>query len=183
MSVCTGITPLAQSGALHAQNATGPLLLLPMLRSMHPAVKWTQKRWIGEGSQLWTSGGITNGMDMIAAWMRDYFWDRKEVVEFVLGLAAVGDRGLEYSTEEMSYWSKVKLEDHDSMHGGGMEGMEAMHGGMKQSVPLDPPGKPQGKDSPTTSGMGGYSQGMGHTPTDVTHSGHGQCQGWDIFRE
>ena len=42
---------------------------------------------------------VTSGADMMAAWMREYFWDRAEAVEWVLQAAGVRERRRGY--EEM----------------------------------------------------------------------------------
>lgn len=47
---------------------------------------------------MWTSGGVTNGLDMMAAFCRLKFGSGEggEVVETVLGMADVGGREQEY---------------------------------------------------------------------------------------
>lgn len=50
--------------------------------------------------KIWTSGTITNGLDSMAAFMRERFADRTSLVEVVLGLADVGGRGQEYPVKE-----------------------------------------------------------------------------------
>jgi hypothetical protein len=140
MTICTGVNILASSGALAGHNATAPYILYPLLEKRHPEVKWGWTRWVkAADGKLWTSGSIGNGLDMVSAFMKDYFWDRAELVEFVLNAAAVGDHGQEYSAEERKIWNSVDFSQHLKMHEegdlsqgstehSGMSGMN--HGGM-----------------------------------------------------
>ena len=57
-------------------------------------VKFEEKRWVRDG-KIWTSGGITNGLDCMAAFMRESF--DPEAVGIVLEMAEVGERGQEYN--------------------------------------------------------------------------------------
>jgi len=126
MSVCTGVTILNQAGVLVNQTATAPYVMLRLFKAGSNSTTWQQKRWVQSTAdpRIWTSGVITNGMDMMAAWMRHYFWDRKLAVEFALLSAAAGDRGPDYSQEEMKYWSSLDMSAHDAMHAAGdMKGM------------------------------------------------------------
>ncbi|KAL9119853.1 MAG: hypothetical protein Q9187_003589, partial [Circinaria calcarea] len=75
MTVCTGIFPALHAGTLSGRAATGPKGLLPLLGKQHPDVKWERKRWVRDG-KIWTSGTITNGLDSMAAFMRERFADR-----------------------------------------------------------------------------------------------------------
>jgi transcriptional regulator GlxA family with amidase domain len=105
MSICTGINILASSGALVGHNTTAPYILYPLLEKNHPEIKWRWTRWVKSANgKLWTSGSIGNGLDMVSAFMRDYFWDRLELVEFVVNGTATGDRGQEYSVEQRRVW-------------------------------------------------------------------------------
>ncbi|EON68830.1 hypothetical protein W97_08088 [Coniosporium apollinis CBS 100218] len=104
LSVCTGIIPLAQSGVLKGKTATGPPpLILTALRHGFPDTKWEdERRWTRDGN-VWTSAGITNGLDMMAGFMRTYYGDRPQLVELVLGAANVWDRPVEYREEEKRF--------------------------------------------------------------------------------
>ncbi|KAI9829092.1 MAG: hypothetical protein M1832_000115 [Thelocarpon impressellum] len=92
-SVCTGILPSAQAGLLKGKRATAPRALLPMLRGAFTDVHWEDKRWVKDGN-IWTSGGITNGLDMVAAYLKETL--PGPVAGIVLDMADVGDRGQEY---------------------------------------------------------------------------------------
>ena len=93
IAVCTGYLPPLHSGILSGKVATAPRSLLPLLKDRHRDVAWEDKRWARDG-KVWTSGGITNGLDLMAAFMRETF--DGEMVEAVLRLADVGGRGQEY---------------------------------------------------------------------------------------
>lgn len=101
--VCTGIFPIAHSGILEGRECTGPRPLIDTkLRKLAPGARWRgDRRWIvdrsrasnGEG-ELWSAGGISNGLDMVAAYVRDKM--SPELGGFVCQMADVGDRGAEY---------------------------------------------------------------------------------------
>ncbi|KAI5122023.1 hypothetical protein M0805_008014 [Coniferiporia weirii] len=98
--VCTGVLPVTYSGVLAGRRATAPLAVLPMLRARAPDVTWTELRWevdTNETGSIWTSGGITNGLDMVAAYLRATF--PSVLAELVCSLADVGDRPQEYTTK------------------------------------------------------------------------------------
>ena len=98
MSVCTGILPLAQASLLSNKCAAAPHRLLPSLRQKFPDTTWEEVRWVSDGN-VWSCGAVTSGADMMVAWMREYFWDRAEAVEWVLQAAGVRERRRGY--EEM----------------------------------------------------------------------------------
>ena len=54
---------------------------------------WLHQRWVRDG-KLWTSGGVTNGLDMMAAYMRETF--DPQIVEVALSICDCGDRGQFY---------------------------------------------------------------------------------------
>lgn len=97
MTVCTGVIPVLRSGVLGQKTVTAPRLLIPGLEKEFPDVEFVEKRWWRDG-KVWTSGGVTNGLDMMAAFCREGFGEGEGgvVVETVLGMADVGERGQEY---------------------------------------------------------------------------------------
>lgn len=94
LTVCTGYLLAVHSGLLKGKTATAPRGLLPMLKVQFPDVEWADRRWTRDG-KLWMSGGVTNGLDMMSAFVRSQ-WE-PEMVEIVLGMLDVGSRGQEYS--------------------------------------------------------------------------------------
>ena len=80
--------------------------MLPTLREKMPNIEWIAKRWTtddDEKKRIWTSGGVTNGTDMIAAYLKENF--DPQLVTLVCALADVGDRGQEYPEWQL----KLKL--------------------------------------------------------------------------
>ena len=66
------------------------------LRKLFPRAQWTDdRRWIVDDSgRLWTAGGITNGLDMVAGYMRQKF--SPELADLVCSIAEVDDRPAAY---------------------------------------------------------------------------------------
>lgn len=93
LCVCTAIFTFLQAGLLENLTATAPKALLPMLTVKGQGTRWVEKRWCRDG-KVWTSGGVTNGLDMMAEFLRVTFGT--EVATAALGLADVGDRGADY---------------------------------------------------------------------------------------
>ena len=97
LTVCTGILPALQSGIIAGKRATAPRGVLPMLKKLAPDVEWVDKRWTSsEDGKLWSSGGVTNGTDMMAAFLRETSVVAPEVVGLVCALTDVGDRAQDY---------------------------------------------------------------------------------------
>ncbi|KAL2064997.1 hypothetical protein VTL71DRAFT_4137 [Oculimacula yallundae] len=94
LSVCTAAYLLGQSGILDGKVASGPRALVPALRKKFPGTNWDDsKRWVKDG-HIWTSGGITNGQEMVAAYIREKF--PGPAAEAALEMAGVGDKGIDY---------------------------------------------------------------------------------------
>ena len=76
-----------------------------MLRSQYPQVKWTETRYSHDsspnGGHIWSSGGITNGMDMTATYMRTKL--PAALVDTVLMLADVDVRSQEYGQGKIAW--------------------------------------------------------------------------------
>lgn len=88
MSISSGVLNLAQTGLLHQKRATGPLPLLPTLQQRFPETLWQRAPWTRH-EHFWSSTSAITALDMVAAWMREYFWDRPEAVECALAAAGV----------------------------------------------------------------------------------------------
>ncbi|KAE9381703.1 PfpI endopeptidase-like protein [Stipitochalara longipes BDJ] len=95
LSVCTGCVVLGQSGILKEKRASGPRGIMQKLRKDFPDTTWIDdKRWVKDGN-IWTSGGITNGQEMVAEYIRENF--PGPASEAALAMADVGERGIEYT--------------------------------------------------------------------------------------
>ncbi|KAI2615714.1 ThiJ/PfpI family protein [Hypoxylon sp. NC1633] len=106
LSVCTGIFVCGEAGLLKGREACGPRGILDLIRSKGYGEKklvGDKYRWTQDGN-LWSSGGITNGNDMVAAYCRatpKHF--PRPLVEIACELADVGDRGREYRKSQSAY--------------------------------------------------------------------------------
>ncbi|CAI6310647.1 unnamed protein product [Periconia digitata] len=72
LTVCSGVYVAGFSGVLEGKKATGTRGVMDDLKKSFPGTEWYEdRRWmIDNGGKLWTSGGITNGMDMVAVYLR-----------------------------------------------------------------------------------------------------------------
>jgi transcriptional regulator GlxA family with amidase domain len=65
LSVCTGSALLAKSGVLDGRKATSNKAGFAWVASQGPKVDWvTHARWVVDGN-IWTSSGVTSGLDMM----------------------------------------------------------------------------------------------------------------------
>ncbi|KAI0205384.1 ThiJ/PfpI family protein [Astrocystis sublimbata] len=104
LSVCTGILLCGAAGLLDGREASGPRGLQDMIKKRHPKVKLVGEkyRWVQDGN-LWSSGGITNGNDLVAAYARTGKHFPSAVAEIALKMADVGDRGQFYSESQTTF--------------------------------------------------------------------------------
>ncbi|KAI0432127.1 class I glutamine amidotransferase-like protein [Xylaria sp. FL1042] len=102
LSVCTGIFVCGGAGLLKGRNICGPRGMQDALREkgFEPAsMKGHELRWIQDGN-FWSSGGVTNGNDLVAAYCRakpEYF--PRPLVELICEQLEVGDRPQKYQRE------------------------------------------------------------------------------------
>ncbi|KAH7253388.1 hypothetical protein FSOLCH5_014145 [Fusarium solani] len=69
LTVCTGSAIAAQSGVLDGREATSNKRSFSWVVSQGPNVKWVKEaRWVVDGN-IWTSSGISAGIDMIFAFI------------------------------------------------------------------------------------------------------------------
>jgi len=87
LTVCTGSEILARTGLLNGREATTNKRAFNEVKAKHPGVNWVAKaRWVVDGN-IWTSSGVSAGMDLAFAWIREvwgeevasYVADRSEV--------------------------------------------------------------------------------------------------------
>ncbi|KAH8703731.1 ThiJ/PfpI family protein [Talaromyces proteolyticus] len=92
--ICTAAYTAGYSGIYDGRHASGPKFLIPELQKKFPKAKWNNTlRWVQDGN-IWSAGGITNGNDLVAAYLRATY--PGPVAEMVCTMADVGDRALEY---------------------------------------------------------------------------------------
>lgn len=71
LTVCTGSALLAQTGLLDGRSATSNKLAFDWVQSVGPGVNWVrQARWVVDGN-LYTSSGVSAGMDMALGFISD----------------------------------------------------------------------------------------------------------------
>ncbi|OAA49384.1 ThiJ/PfpI family protein [Metarhizium rileyi] len=97
LSICTGLFICASAGIVEGKRASGPRGLQSLLKEKFPGVKLVGDlyRWVQDGN-FWSSGGVTNGNELVAAYARASQRWAQPVVEAGLMLTEVGDRGQFY---------------------------------------------------------------------------------------
>jgi len=69
ITVCSGATIAARAGVLDGKRATTNKMLWAMLVASGPQVKWVpHARWVVDGN-IWTSSGVTAGLDAVFAFI------------------------------------------------------------------------------------------------------------------
>jgi len=98
LSVCTGIFICGEAGLLKGRTVCGPRGLQDEIAKRYGkdvVQRGTELRWVQDGN-FWSSGGVTNGNDLVAAYARQSRHFPKPLVEIVLNVTDVGDRSQEY---------------------------------------------------------------------------------------
>ncbi|KAH9902191.1 hypothetical protein F4778DRAFT_736655 [Xylariomycetidae sp. FL2044] len=99
LSVCTGVFVCGEAGLLKGRKVCGPRGLQREIRAKgfgERELVGEKVRWERDG-RFWSSGGVTNGNDLVAAYCRaspHHF--PAPLVEFVCGMLDVGDRAQVY---------------------------------------------------------------------------------------
>lgn len=84
MSVCTGSALLARAGVLDGKNATSNKRAFGWVIGNSGAVNWKyQARWVVDG-KIYTSSGVSAGLDMAFAFVRQAYGD--ELAETIAGI-------------------------------------------------------------------------------------------------
>ncbi|KAF4510758.1 hypothetical protein G6O67_002626 [Ophiocordyceps sinensis] len=98
LSICTGILVCGAAGIIDGREASGPRGLQSEIRRRFPKVRLAgdRYRWVRDGN-FWSSGGVTNGNDLMAAYARasSKHWP-SSIVELCLMMTDVGDRDQVY---------------------------------------------------------------------------------------
>ncbi|KAI1810556.1 class I glutamine amidotransferase-like protein [Poronia punctata] len=99
LSVCSGIFVCGAAGIVKDKAICGPRDLQPLIMQKGwgaKSLKGGELRWIQDGN-FWSSGGVTNGNDLVAAYCRaksDIF--PRPLVELICEQLGVGDRPQKY---------------------------------------------------------------------------------------
>lgn len=105
MSVCTGSLLVAHAGLVRGKTATAPRFLIPQMRKQFPEAKfWDENSRMTRDGNLYMSGGITNGNDMVAQYLRDNY--PAPLVNTILHVAEIDARPAQYnshSTRDVLY--------------------------------------------------------------------------------
>jgi transcriptional regulator GlxA family with amidase domain len=73
ITVCNGSALAAQIGVLDGKSATTNKMLWKQCVAHGPKVNWVAKaRWVRDGN-IWTSSGVTAGIDATLAWVEDEY--------------------------------------------------------------------------------------------------------------
>ncbi|MDR3230546.1 MAG: DJ-1/PfpI family protein [Synergistaceae bacterium] len=71
LAVCTGASLLARTGLMDGKNATTNKISFDWVVSVNPGVNWIRRgRWVRDGS-LFSSSGVSAGMDMTLAFIAE----------------------------------------------------------------------------------------------------------------
>ena len=75
LSVCTGASFLARAGVLDGRRATANKAVWESATQWGKNVTWVPSaRWVEDG-KVWTSSGVSAGMDMMVAFLRHLYGD------------------------------------------------------------------------------------------------------------
>jgi transcriptional regulator GlxA family with amidase domain len=75
LSVCSGAGFLARAGVLEGRRATGTKAVWDFVTQFGTNITWVPSaRWVEDG-KVWTSSGVTAGMDMMVAFVRHLYGD------------------------------------------------------------------------------------------------------------
>lgn len=98
LSVCTGIYLCAAAELVDGRRVCGPRGFQAELRDKYPKAEFVgdKFRWARDGN-FWSSGGVTNGNDLVAAYLRESGRFPGPVAEFACEVTEVGDRPQNYS--------------------------------------------------------------------------------------
>jgi len=104
LCVCTGSFLCGAAGILKGKKVSGPRGLQTMLKDKFPDVTWVgdSLRWIQDGN-VWSSGGVTTGNDLVMAYTRHSPKFPSPVVELGITLTEVADRPQRYETGKTGY--------------------------------------------------------------------------------
>ncbi|KAL1981235.1 hypothetical protein VTN96DRAFT_2948 [Rasamsonia emersonii] len=89
-----GCLYLGHCGILKGKHVTGPRAMIASLRKKFPEAKWDDTTRVVHDGNLWTSGGVTNGNDLIATYIKETY--PAPLAQTVCAVAEIGDKPLKY---------------------------------------------------------------------------------------
>ncbi|KAI0896903.1 ThiJ/PfpI family protein [Annulohypoxylon nitens] len=101
LSICSGIMICGEAGLLKGKKACGPRGMQDMIKAKGFGEKELvghKFRWIQDGN-FWSSGGVTNGNDLVAAYCRASHHFPTPLVDVICEMIDVGDRPQVYAKE------------------------------------------------------------------------------------
>ncbi|KAF4947706.1 hypothetical protein FGADI_10215 [Fusarium gaditjirri] len=106
LCVCTSVYLCGAAGILDGRRVSGPRGLQDELIQKHPSTHFVgeEYRWIQDGN-LWSSGGITNGNDLMAAYAhaQNKYWPNS-ISKLGAMLVDVGDRSQIYHQSQSKFF-------------------------------------------------------------------------------
>ncbi|KAK1769540.1 class I glutamine amidotransferase-like protein [Phialemonium atrogriseum] len=104
LSVCTGIYICGEAGLLRGRRACGPRGLQKEIGERFEGVTLLgdELRWVSDGN-LWSSGGVTNGNDLVAAYARESRHFPGPLVDIATKLADAGERPQKYGASQTGF--------------------------------------------------------------------------------
>ncbi|KAJ5592461.1 hypothetical protein N7537_009365 [Penicillium hordei] len=101
LSICTGAFIIGYAGIVKGREVTAPRLLIPEMRRRFPEAKiWDDSVRVARDGNLWTSGGITNGHDLVAGYLREHY--PAALVNTILVAADIPSRPAAYASSARS---------------------------------------------------------------------------------
>lgn len=77
ITVCTGSGLAARAGVLDGKQATTNKIAWKEIVALSPEVEWIPRaRWVTDGN-IWTSSGVSAGIDVTLAWIGSVFGEEK----------------------------------------------------------------------------------------------------------
>ncbi|CEO59829.1 hypothetical protein PMG11_04484 [Penicillium brasilianum] len=77
ITVCTGSGLVARAGLLDGKRATSNKMVWREMSALRPEVEWVARaRWVVDGN-IWTSSGVSAGIDVTLAWIGEVFGKAK----------------------------------------------------------------------------------------------------------
>ncbi|KAJ5124208.1 uncharacterized protein N7515_008033 [Penicillium bovifimosum] len=94
LSLCTGAYIIGYSGIANGRQITGPKTLIPELKQRFPGARWDDGVRVLRDGNLWSSGGIANGHDLVLWFLREHY--PAELVDTIRLAVDMAERPVEY---------------------------------------------------------------------------------------